>query len=176
MKRWVCIGYKTAEQYEFYVNAENKDEAEDAARKMIHCKEPFIKVRKNESILVDVAEAKEYAKPVLKKLVSRASLGSALHTALRKGCDSHPTTIAYNLIGSDEYNDIWNAYLDSAWNQLVSIDRIAQAPAALKLAATALEWPLGGKRNLTMALKVAFDMFSEEDWTGFACYLGQGGE
>lgn len=65
----------------------------------------------------------------------------ALHTALRKCCDSTPTSLAWNLINIDEASKAWGEYLDKVW---LRIEALEQKPevfgSLLKAAAGDLEW------------------------------------
>lgn len=93
-----------------------------------------------------------------KDLSAREDLGVNLHTALRKCCDSIPTSIAYNLISLDEFTSAWEHYL-----QLVVAKGRPVTVAKLKKSAADLEWG-DARRN---ALHCAFDLFSDDDWAGF---------
>lgn len=52
-----------------------------------------------------------------KLAVDRESLGEALHTALRKCCDSHPTSLVWNLVYIMD-NDVWGEYLEHVFFEL----------------------------------------------------------
>jgi hypothetical protein len=69
------------------------------------------------------------------KLVLKESFGEVLHTALRKACDSPPTTVAYNVIKLMP-NTIWHEWLDVVWTEFNKIKPTrADAGNALKQAA-----------------------------------------
>lgn len=107
------------------------------------------------------------------KLHAKAMWGEALHTALRKACDSTPTTIAWNLINTLE--DPWNDYLAVLKDQLLNLykDKDIELWQALKIAS--LMWDCykyeGNTRHIAISLKCAFELFEYEDWEGFASYL-----
>lgn len=96
-----------------------------------------------------------------KELAKVADLGVSLHTALRKCCDSTPTSIAYNLISLDDFDSTWKTYLMGVLElgRPVTVDK-------LKAAMKSLPWG-EAHRN---ALRCAFDLFSDDDWAGFVAF------
>lgn len=96
----------------------------------------------------------------------RENLGEALHSALRKLCDSKPTSLAWNLIHVLP-GEIWGSYLDHVHA------RLKDAPAdrrALVLRKASLDWDYSGT-PAKATLHCTFEMFDEIDWTAYAGYL-----
>jgi cation transport regulator ChaB len=93
-------------------------------------------------------------------------LGEYLHSALRKACDSSPTTIAWNIICMEAFNKVWEEYLDLAEKQLVN----ATPKTAWKSLKAAGE-QIGFGTYAQSALKHTFAMFDDNDWQGMASYL-----
>lgn len=103
-------------------------------------------------------------------------VGAALHTALRKVCDSTPTSLAWNLIYLCDH--AWSAYLRFVADRLVKGEKPFEAA---KAAAVDLHdvynrvdhpWlaePHGG--NEQFALSCSLKLFSEVDWRCFVSYL-----
>lgn len=105
-----------------------------------------------------------------------SDLGIALHTALRKCCDSSPTSAAWNLIN----------VLEEPWKDLLKVIREGfkgfkfdrkstkskndQLAAHLKLVVTR-QWEPWGKGYVAVALHCVFETFSANDWYGFASFL-----
>ena len=97
--------------------------------------------------------------------IPECDLGVVLHTALRKACDSTPTSLVWNIINIIKQG--WLDYLDlirSGWCQVTTKQ---DAIALLKMSAEELKW--GSPERAT--LKIAFGYFCESDWEGFAAYL-----
>lgn len=103
--------------------------------------------------------------------------GAAMHTALRKVCDSKITSLAYNVVRLVDAG--WSAYA-----RLVAAELAAgsQPVAAAKTAAAKLdhlderqegnEWLTKEKaRSEQMALVCTFALFTPIDWECFAAYL-----
>jgi hypothetical protein len=131
-----------------------------------------------------------------KLIVDRECLGEALHTALRKCCDSSPTTLVWNLVHIMN-DDIWSRYLDHVSLELEVADRAQAAQdkgnptplecwEALKSASLgfnkALENKLFGGRGhhpdadkidwpSVHCLCLSFEFFDDNDWKGFAAFL-----
>ena len=88
------------------------------------------------------------------------NLGAAIHTALRKYCDSDAASMAYNIISL--IGEGWAEYLhivERHWRKGITED---EAVNVLKSAAE--ELPSGSaERN---ALKLAFKDFDDNDWHG----------
>jgi len=102
-----------------------------------------------------------------KKLkIEKECLGECLHTALRKGCDSSPTTIAWNLINIEAFNSVWHEYLELAWKQLKTCNT-QNCWIGLKKAAEQIEYGTCPRS----ALRQTFELFDENDWKGMACFL-----
>jgi len=126
------------------------------------------------------------AKKIKKAILEQ--LGEALHTALRKCCDSRPTSIAYNLIHEID-SVVWHDYLDYLRDKLKGVKFKDKQHLAIVMAGHTVlyfddEWRkrLGDKKNdsayrkkftngITLSLKCAFELFSEEDYRGYCAYL-----
>jgi len=93
-----------------------------------------------------------------KRLQPLEDLGWNLHAALRKCCDSDPTSLVYNLICMDAFSATWLNYLEAvlAQDQPVTVEK-------LKNAAKSLAWGTAESN----ALRIAFRAFSDDDWAGF---------
>ena len=104
--------------------------------------------------------------PRMPRLIAKSEWGSALHTALRKCCDSTPSTIAYNAIR--ELETSWELYLryitenaaDGEWQNVktASLDWDAHACPAQEI-------------NMAIILSCAFKLFDDSDWRGYCEYL-----
>lgn len=86
------------------------------------------------------------------KYVGKVNLGEALHTALRKACDSKPTSMAYVLI-SMMPNDLWGEYLESVNAYLAAVPNLSPANAAEHL-----KW---------VSVRSAFGTLKEQKERGF---------
>lgn len=123
-----------------------------------------------------------------KKLIPEAELGAALHTALRKACDSTPTSLAYNLVSliddSSRLRAAWGLYRARAWHHLSGVGvEVVDPVNCLKLAAADLGFH--GPEDVwrenrgyiekagpaLTALLITFEGFDDGDWEGFAAYL-----
>lgn len=114
--------------------------------------------------------------------ISRESLAEALHVALRKCCDSNPTSILWNLIHlMDE--GTWEKYLDHAWIAFQIADGTdEQYWQALRRASLAFNDQIHRQRiskldhhSITI-MDIVFEQFTDRDWQGFAAYLSEGDE
>lgn len=104
-----------------------------------------------------------------KKLkIEKDCLGECIHTALRKCCDSAPTTIAWNLIQLPVFDIVWKEYLDLAWEELKSCN-LDNAWVGLKKAAEKITYGNCPRS----ALRQTFELFSENDWNGMASFFGE---
>lgn len=96
-----------------------------------------------------------------------SELGAALHTALRKACDSPWTSVAYNAV--DIMRESWTEYLAA----------VADARTPEELKALSLKWgneddgpwKIKGERGIALIFWIALENFSPDDWRGFGCYL-----
>lgn len=91
-------------------------------------------------------------------------LGINLHTALRKCCDSEPTSLVYNLISIEAFDEAWLQYL----GEVIALGEPVTVP-KLKAAVKALEWG-NAERNV---LKLSLQAFSDDDWAGFIAFEGE---
>lgn len=105
-------------------------------------------------------------------------LGEALHTALRKGCDSTPTSIAYNAVYLLK-SDIWKDYL----KYLTEYQCDAGIPLWENVKNASLKYHMNRKliekyrthdqMPMLVILKCSFEMFSDGDWEGYTCYINE---
>lgn len=109
--------------------------------------------------------ARKKSNPLLK--VTREELGMALHTALRKACDSSVTSLAWNLVQLDELDPAWNTYLDMAWAGLGAAKNKNEVLSALAKAGRELP----SKDFAHACLSIVLRMFDADDMEGFAAYL-----
>ena len=104
--------------------------------------------------------------PKTKTAIAKSEWGMALHTALRKYCDSTPTTIAYNAV--KEMQESWRRYLKH-------IEKAKPDAASIKKAS--LEWDAHDvprhEVSLAIILHCAFKLFDDNDWEGYVGYLTQ---
>lgn len=107
-------------------------------------------------------------KTIGKAEVAREDLLYALHVALRKACDSRPTSLAWNLINLDALNEAMNSYLDEAWKRLVKAKPDDFAIACKDAIEDGLPW---GTTSAHVSLRIAFEMFDDNDWEGFVSFL-----
>jgi hypothetical protein len=105
-------------------------------------------------------------------------LGESLHTALRKACDSHPTSAAWNCINAMKATP-WKQFLEHVVEQFKDFDT---PPASTKpyhinpawgekLRKSALSWEPYGEGSEAMTLFCIFECFEKHDWQGFASWL-----
>lgn len=100
--------------------------------------------------------------------IFREELGMSLHTALRKACDSNPTSLAWNLIQLDSMAHAWGEYLDIVWSKIKEVKKQpGNFGPILEASAEALEY---GK-HARACLKITFRFFDKNDWSGMAAYL-----
>jgi hypothetical protein len=114
---------------------------------------------------------------VKKKIVLREDLGEALQVALRKACDSTPTSLLWNIIYKvDEHT--WEKYLDMVYVEL----QIAEATGTpLKDALRKISKEFRRKaysirddkldgHGITLMV-ISFELFNDSDWEGYASFL-----
>jgi len=122
---------------------------------------------------------KTYTCKIAKKSIKKAKLkmvrtrkdglGEALHSALRKCCDSHPTTIAWNVINMSECNEAWDAYLAEVEKRLKS--KKVTTENAWEVLKVLYNEAIPYGKHANAILRTAFKMFSDEDWKGMATFL-----
>lgn len=102
------------------------------------------------------------------RLIAKSDWGIALHTALRKACDSVPTTIAWNAINlwpDAEYgkfvDHIHNYFKEESGQRIQTWNTLRAAVKTYDLHGT----------HAGNILHVTFNQFTEEDWKGFASFL-----
>ena len=107
-------------------------------------------------------------------------VGAAVHTALRKLCDSTPTTIAYCIISAME--DGWAYYLRAVRRTLKADNThtLSWEPlsVAFQVGDEGTGWDEKDFRglkprevSLVNALHAVFRLFDECDWGGFSSYV-----
>ena len=72
------------------------------------------------------------------KLIERESFGEALHVALRKVCDSAPTSAAWNCVHLMP-NSVWGEYLDAAWPWITGKSKAKEVWQRLKAGSAAFD-------------------------------------
>jgi hypothetical protein len=102
-------------------------------------------------------------------------LGVALHTALRKCCDSSPTSTAWNLL-YELKGDQWTELLDTIRAEFKPFKFVKGGKShddqlAAQLKKAVLSWEPWGKGHICVALHCVFRCFSDNDWYGFAGFL-----
>lgn len=102
-------------------------------------------------------------------LAPKNELGAYLHTALRKVCDSTPTSLAYNVISICDEG--WEEFLEVVWRKLNSEDprfpNRKDASLVMRSSVEEFEWGTA-ERN---TLKLVFDGFSDLDWNMMTGYI-----
>jgi hypothetical protein len=102
-------------------------------------------------------------------------LGAVLHTALRKCCDSSPTSAAWNLL-YELKEDQWADLLDTIRAEFKSFAFVKGGKShndqlAVRLKQATFQWEPYGKGHICVALHCVFHCFSDNDWYGFAGFL-----
>jgi hypothetical protein len=113
-----------------------------------------------------------------KLLIDKEYLSEALHVALRKACDSKPTSLMWNLIYLADGEE-WELYLDHVYVQLiVACTKDEPLPLALKAASLSFSNALHASRrtqkinhHVVTCWDITFEMMSTADWEGYAAYL-----
>ena len=111
-----------------------------------------------------------------KKGIVKAELGYHLHVSLRKICDSEPTSLMWNLIGTKWMLEAWLIYLEKVWSDLdLECYNEINVHSLLNRAAITLNNVVGNKAPSAEAiiLYCGFRLFSSEDWRGMACHLAK---
>lgn len=110
------------------------------------------------------------------------SLAESLHVALRKGCDSSASSAAWNLIYLLKPKQ-WNGFLKHVEDGFATYsltatgetkkltERMTTAALSKQLKAVVSKWKPYGEGHEAVALHCVFDLFSENDWYGFASFL-----
>ena len=102
----------------------------------------------------------------------REELGEYLHTALRKLCDSTPTSLMWNLINLNVFDPAWDHYLAAAWKELGKIKKKSEIGGALKKAVEPLK-DFGGEGQLYIhqVMRCGFELFDDDDWESMGGFL-----
>ena len=134
-------------------------------------------------------------------MIAKESLGEILHVALRKGCDSKATSLTYNVISAmpnsiwREFLDVvWLGLKVQKVNEKnagqclkkAALDyddfkgTLAERSNLSKVAKTLPESETAGRTDDDIRseraawrkiFKLSLEMFDDDDWGGFACYL-----
>ena len=110
--------------------------------------------------------------------LNQENLGPALHTALRKACDSSPTSAAWNCINAIKATP-WKSFLKHVVAGFEDFETPVPSPKPYhinpawgeKLREVALGWEPYGQGHEAMTLFCIFECFSKGDWHGFASWL-----
>jgi hypothetical protein len=107
-----------------------------------------------------------------KQFVDKDCWSEALHTALRKCCDSLPSSIAWNAIYLMDKN-VWPEYVDHVCKVVsesgITPDDVKGLVKQIKNAS--LEYNLYGKGHAAVIFHCAMKEFSDYDWQGYAEFL-----
>lgn len=102
--------------------------------------------------------------------VDRENLGEALHTALRKYCDSDPTSIAWNVIHLLKPK-VWAEYLETVWKRLDGVKFTDEAAITTAVREASIkDWRIVGD-YAGVSLQCAFKCFNASDWHAYAAML-----
>lgn len=110
-----------------------------------------------------------------KLVVEKMDLGSCLHTALRKACDSNATSLAYNLIHLDDMNHVWLHWLDGLWKEFCKLLEATQEGVCQEELLTCCR-EASSEPYLEFGsadhncLRLAFANFDDDDWMGMLAY------
>ncbi len=104
------------------------------------------------------------------KLIGKEDWSEALHVALRKGCDSSPSSAAWNCIYLLK-DGLWGEYVDFVYESMKTFDttKLPTLPEMLKRAS--LKWKPYGKGHAAVTLYCIFELFEDEDWEGYSSFL-----
>lgn len=120
----------------------------------------------------------EKKKHVWRAYVEPVDLAAPLHTALRKCCDSKPTSALWNLIYVCD--DGWGWYLEQFHKRLKKAETEEGVIRAAKKAATCTDLSTAegeyevvpdGMRHEVYGLLCVMAMFDEHDWAGFISFI-----
>lgn len=99
--------------------------------------------------------------------IEREYLGEAIHTAMRKICDSNPSSLVYNIIHlciSNKENG-WSEYLDNVW------DELGNESQSLWVCAKRAGERLAFGNSERTALRLSMALMSKDDWEGAVAFL-----
>lgn len=109
--------------------------------------------------------------------LERDDIPEALHVALRKLCDSTPTSILWNLIYIMDQG-IWGKYLDYVYTKIKIAEGTGQEYwLALKEASLGFENEMYRRREPKIEghslclMNICFEQFEEFDWKGYAGFI-----
>lgn len=108
------------------------------------------------------------------KLVNKNEYGAALHTALRKCCDSTQTSIAYNLI-SEMVGQEWGEYVSFLGKKGLGKPKTDEDLAARvkELSLSEDWWSYNDRTPWKKILWLTFKLFTDTDWSGYASFLSK---
>ena len=120
------------------------------------------------------ATTEEKQAPKWRDLDSHLELGYPIHVGLRKGCDSMPSNLLWNLVHLLDAQ--WMKYLECAWKRLLEKPEAKRAEAVAELKAAVEDYNntvRGGDKDVreAMTLYCALDLLTEDDWQGIGYYL-----
>lgn len=98
------------------------------------------------------------------RLIPKSQFSEALHTALRKCCDSTPTSIAWNAIYLLP-KGVWGKYVTHMEGSISGTKDLAE-----QVKKASFKFYLYGSHGGNI-LRCAFEEFSKEDWEGYSSFL-----
>lgn len=104
---------------------------------------------------------------VKKEKLDREYLAECLHVALRKACDSTPTSIAWNVIHLLS-KETWGEYVELVFSALRGKKSNEDIVNAVKR--SSLGWHIMADYS-GVALRCAFKLFDDDDWYGYSSLL-----
>lgn len=102
--------------------------------------------------------------------VDRESLWYTLHVALRKTCDSNATSLVWNLGHIEGMDKAIGSYTDQVWEGIKTATKTEIATLLKESIEPSLNW---GQSSAHATLRIAFEMFDENDWEGMAAFLAE---
>ena len=93
-------------------------------------------------------------------------LGTDIHTALRKYCDSPQTSAMYNMIHMEAFSGAWGAYLKGVVAKLDSNASMLDA-----LQGSIKELPYNDPE--TNAMRCVFRCFDDDDWQAIVQFISE---
>lgn len=98
--------------------------------------------------------------------MNKEDIGSALHTALRKLCDSKPTSIVWNAIHLLD-DELWESYVSCIEETIRGKDSTTETIKSQTLRFWE-DAPISALRNI---MKCGFDLFDDVDWSNYAYWI-----
>jgi hypothetical protein len=118
-------------------------------------------------------------------ILDHRDIGCYIHTALRKACDSTPTSLVYNLIHASDgewslYLKYLTKFLDENKEEMVdqtigvrylcAIDTLSDLIGDYYPTNEELKGD-GINASLYMSIALGFKLFDDRDWQGALCYI-----